>query len=83
MCGIMLREMGYRKVVGIIYIERYLHLTKWKKYGIIHPSRTIQNECIKVGGERRENMSEYKERKNMDSMSELWTHTYDRTENSN
>ena len=28
-------------------------------------------------------MNEYKERKNMDSMSELWTYTYDRKENSN
>ena len=26
-------------------------------------------------------MSEYKERENMDSMSEMWTYTYDRTEN--
>ena len=28
-------------------------------------------------------MSEYKERKNMGSMSELWTYTYTRTENPN
>lgn len=28
---------------------------------------------------RRENMSEYKARENMGSMSELWTYTYSRT----
>ena len=38
---------------------------------------------LKLVGKGVQNMNEYKERKNMGPMYELWTYTYGRTENSN